>query len=124
MKKIFTGMVCGIMAFVAMTTPTTVEAKEERLNMRIVSESEAEAFTNEAYGKVLMGEAKQYSKIVHPMAGPYRKQITEYIVDLEKQTTMVAVGGKLSDGTWVTITARIYSDVIIPNWNNPDVWMT
>lgn len=122
MKKIFTGMMVGVMAFVAMAVPTTVEAKET--NMRIISESEAEAFTNEAYDKVLLGEAKQYSKFAHPQDGPYRKQITEYIVDLEKQTTMVAVGGKLADGSWVTISARVYSEVIIPNWNNPDVWMT
>lgn len=126
MKKIFTGMVCGVMAFMAMAVPTTVEAKEVKENVCIldVESEEAKNFVSDQIVKgITRNEGKAYAKFAHPKCGPYVKQIVYYVTDYSTNTTMVAIGGRDYADEYELTAAYIVDGIVVPDWKQPDLWM-
>lgn len=124
MKKIFAGMVCGVMAFMAMAAPTTVEAKNMKTNMRVL-DVESEGVKTFVSGSIIQGltdeNCSTYGKFVHPMGGPYYKQIMYYVTNGYDNTTLICFGGRTYDGDYKLDYAYIVDDIVVPTWDNPDL---
>lgn len=124
MKKIFAGMVCGVMAFMAMAAPTTVEAKNMKTNMRVL-DVESEGVKTFVSGSIIQGltdeNCSTYGKFAHPMSGPYYKQIMYYVTNGYDNTTLICFGGRTYDGDYKLDYAYIVDDIVVPTWDNPDL---
>ena len=128
MKKIFTGMLVGIMAFVAMTTPTMVEAEEVKETKEVclldVESEETKNFVSDQIVKgITRNNGKAYAKFAHPKCGPFVKQIVYYVTDYSTNTTMVAIGGRDYADEYELTVAYIVSGIVVPDWKQPDLWM-
>lgn len=123
MKKIFAGMMVGVMAFMAMAVPAKVEAKEE-MNMRVL-DVENEGVKTFVSGSIIQGltdeNCSTYAKFAHPMSGPYYKQIMYYVANGYDNTTLICFGGRTYDGDWKLDYAYIVDGIVTPTWDNPDL---
>lgn len=126
MRKIFTGMLVGIMAFIAMAVPTKVEAKEVKDNVRIldVESEETKNFVSDQIVKgITRNDGKAYAKFAHPKSGPFVKQIVYYVTDYSTNTTLIAIGGRDYDDEYELTGAYVVTGIVVPDWKQPDLWM-
>lgn len=126
MKKIFAGMMMGVMAFMAMTTPTTVEAetKETKVCVLDAESEETKNFVSDQIKRgISMNDGKAYAKFAHPKSGPYVKTIMYYVTDYRTNSTLIAIGGRGYDEDYELTTAYVVSGIVVPDWKEPDLWM-